>query len=768
MLHLFRDTLFSIVLLAAGPAGAVAAPPVVSAPAAVAPRCADSILNVDAVTALIHRIIPAQAGHFQVEYIPREDGKDVFELESLGDKIILRGNNGVSVSSALNDYLKTYAHCDITWNGTNLNLPDPLPVVPRKIHEVTSYKYRYYFNYTTYTTIWWDWARWEREIDWMALNGINMPLAVGGQNSIWKRVYKSMGFTDKDMDAFFSGPSYFIWFWMGNLDGWGGPLPDHWMQSYEALQQKILARERALGMTPILQAFSGHVPPTFKDKFPGVKLRTTNWEGRFANTYILDPADSMFTVIGRKFLEEQNKTYGTDHYYATDVFNEMVPPSSDSLFLDHINKTVYRSMSAADPQAVWVMQGWLFVDKEEYWKPKQVKAFLGGVPNDKMIVLDLFSEQRPVWSRTEAYYGKPWIWCLLHNFGGRLSMFGDLPKIATEPYADFHDPHSGNMQGIGLTPEAIEQNPVVYELMLDNTWSKGPIPVDDWVREYAHHRYGRVNADASAAWDLLRHSVYSQSGDPQSIITGRPTFDAAADWTYTDIHYDPLKLIAAWDKLIDASRDKQAAPRQPLLRDNDGFRYDLVDVSRQVLANYANFLQQQFAKDYKAKDMTAFTRDSRRFLRLIGDMDTLLATRKDFLLGPWIRDARNWGADTAESNLYEKNARDLITLWGDKDCPLHEYANKQWSGLLTGFYAPRWQKFIAYATECMKTGKQADVADFDEKIKDWEWAWVNRRGAFPVEPKGDPVTQAVRIHSKYAALIRQVYTDHPGLWKPDN
>ncbi len=112
-----------------------------------------------------------------------------------------------------------------------------------------------------------------KEIDWMALNGINMPLAILGQNSNWRTVYKSLGFTDKDLEEFFSGPAYFNWFWMGNLDAWGGPLPQSWLQSHEVLQKKILERERSLGMTPILPAFTGHVPSSFKEKFPKAKLK---------------------------------------------------------------------------------------------------------------------------------------------------------------------------------------------------------------------------------------------------------------------------------------------------------------------------------------------------------------------------------------------------------------------------------------------------------------------------------------------------------------
>jgi len=176
----------------------------------------------------------------------------------------------VSIASALHYYLKNFANCQITWNGTNLNLPKTLPVVRKKVQIKTPYKYRYNLNYCTfnYTMSWWNWERWQKEIDWMAMNGINMPLAITGQNSVWSRVYKRLGFTDKDLEGFFSGPAYFNWFWMGNLDAWGGPLPQSWMKGHEELQKKILERERSLGMTPSYQLLQDMCLLHLKKNFP--------------------------------------------------------------------------------------------------------------------------------------------------------------------------------------------------------------------------------------------------------------------------------------------------------------------------------------------------------------------------------------------------------------------------------------------------------------------------------------------------------------------
>jgi alpha-N-acetylglucosaminidase len=710
-------------------------------------------INTAASYALIKRVIPQKAAYFVVREIKAEAGNDVFEIESKNNKIILSGNNGVAIASALYYYLTEYAHCQVTWNGTNLNLPAKLPVLVSKIHKNTHYQYRYYLNYCTfnYSMSWWDWKRWQKEIDWMAMHGINMPLALTGQEYTWYEVYKGMGFTDNDLKDFFCGPAYFSWFWMGNLDGWGGPLPLTWMQSHRDLQQKIVHRERELGMKPVLQSFTGHVPASFQKHFPASKLKKTNWNNGFADTYILDTDDPLFAEIGNKFIKAQTRLYGADHLYSADTFNENEPPTNDTAYLAALSNRVYQAMSKADPKAIWVMQGWLFYSDRKFWNAPQVKALLDAVPNEHMIILDLATEIEPVWKRTDAFYGKPWIWNMLNNFGGNVNLFGRMEGVADGPAQALHAGNKGELRGIGLTMEAIEQNPILYELMLKNTWQDSVIPLDAWLSKYLRNRYGTHSKSAVDAWQVLKKTVYNGTAirdGAESIITGRPTFDSTTVWTRTKLNYNPKDLLPAWDGLIKAI---------PACRNSDGFNYDLVDVTRQVLANYALPLQRKWVKAYQEKNAAEFKLYSGQYLQLISDMDRLLASRKDFLLGPWIADARSWGTMASEKALYERNARDLITLWGDADSPLHEYANRQWSGLLNDFYKVRWQKFFRVLTASLQTGKEADLPAFEQSIKHWEWQWVNSRKDFPVQATGNAVTESEKIYQKYRKQIGAAY-----------
>lgn len=706
---------------------------------------------------LIERLLPDHHNQIMVEFFSEPNEDDRFEIESVGDKLVLRGNNGVSVASALHYYLRTVCGADVSWNGNQLHLPKSLPKVEELISESSPYTYRYYLNYVTYnySMVWWDWERWEKEIDWMALHGINMPLTIGGQNSVWQRVYRSLGFTDEELQTFFSGPAYTGFNWMGLLDGYGGPLPQSWIDGQEELTKKILERQRALGMTPVLPAFTGHVPPGFKDKFPETKTQKVQWTV-FPEVDILDPDDEMFVEIGRRFIEEQERTYGTDHLYTADTFIEVMPPTNDPDYLRGMSEQIYQSMAAADPNAIWVMQGWMFYFKEQFWQPEQIQALLNAVPDDNMIVLDLWTETRPAWNRTEAYYGKPWIWCMVHNFGANTNMFGKMPIIANGPAKTLQHPDKGKLQGIGITTEAIGHTPVIYQLLMDNTWRRDTIVLDDWVSDYAKRRYGATNEDALRAWHILQNTVYGYTGDinsggSRSMANARPGFARQGPRTNVHSFYNPADLLLAWEHLLSAADE---------LGGNDGYRYDLVNVTRQVLANYADELHAHYVQSYENKDRVRMKTYSAEFLAVLSEMDRLLATQSDFLLGNWLADARGWGTTTAESDLYEWNARNLLSLWhGKLGTTLHDYSARQWSGMMNGFYDVRWKMFFDEVDARLQNEQEIDTDSINEKIRDWEWQWIHAKDTYSTQPDGDEIRIASALFDKYHTQIIDMYRE---------
>jgi len=638
-----------------------------------------------AARALVARILPAQAAQIDVELLPRgADGLDVFEVETRGGRLVLRGQNGVTIGAALQWYLRNVAHAQLSWDGDNLALPAVLPPVPEKVRISSPYRHRVYLNYCTfnYSASWWDQARWEREIDWMALHGITTPLATTGQEAVWQATLHHFRMNDAEIRQYLAGPAFGAWQWMTNLEQWGGPLPQSWIDSHLALGRFILERERALGMTPILQGFSGCVPLAFFEKYPGARLlRKKIWCEVPPGTAQLDPEDPLFAEFGRTFLEEQTRLLGTDHLYADDPFHEGEPPRDTPEYLHDVGAKLYQIAHDFDADATIVMQGWTIRE-----------GIVRGIPADRLLALDLTGQK---WRETQAFWGRPWVAGILQNFGGHNSLGGNLPQLAGNAPMLLADPkQGGRLVGIGLFPEAIEHNPLLYDLATDLAWHRTAPDLPAWVRGYVLARYGADVPAAQSAWARLLASVYSQKNpEPpmESPLLARPalTVNAASPWGSFERDYDVTQVWTAWSELLD-SADR--------LGGVDPFRYDLTDVARQALSDLSVPLQRAVTADWNAGDHAGFAAARARFLELGADLDALLATRREFLLGKWLADARRWGTTPAEADQCEQNARELITVWGPNrpKAYLFDYSGRQWSGLLRGFYLERWKQFFAY------------------------------------------------------------------------
>jgi alpha-N-acetylglucosaminidase len=394
-------------------------------------------------------------------------------------RVSLSAMDGVGVASALQHYLKAYCHRATSWSGDNMAaLPSPLPAVPAGgvSRARTSGKWSYYQNVCTvsYSMAWWRWERWEKELDWMALRGVNLPLAFTGQEAVAQTVFRGLGVADADMGGFFSGPAFLAWYRMGNVRGVGLPvgavLPQAWIDAQWALQLRIVGRAKALGMTPVLPGFAGFVPAALaaaqKAALPaGAVAPSASWDDAFNDTFCcnrrvnVSTATDFYVHLGSAFISAQRKALGPLaeglHMYNVDQYNEMAPPFApeDLAGLAGAATAQLASLRAADPAATWLMQGWLFLNSDvDFWGPAQIEAYLGAVDDEAMIILGLASDLKPLWQHTNSYYGKPFIWCMLHNFGGNVGLGGRAEEVLAEPLKALANA-SSSMVGIGITME---------------------------------------------------------------------------------------------------------------------------------------------------------------------------------------------------------------------------------------------------------------------------------------------------------------------------
>ena len=730
---------------------------------------------------LLNRIDKGAAAKFKTVLVKSD--KDFFEIDQArtrkgnstsaasksatgkNNPIIIRGNSWVNIAVGINWYLKHHAGIHISWNNMNVKLPAVLPIVKQKERHETDLKLRYNFNYCTfsYTMAFWDWNRWQKEIDWMALHGINMPLAAVGTESVWRNMLLKLGYSEEEVGKFIAGPAFLAWWEMNNLEGWGGPLPLGWYKQQEALQKKILARMKEMGMKPVLPGYCGMVPHDAKQKL-GLNVTDAGRWNSYQRPANLSPTDSRFAEIADLYYKELTRLYGKSDYYSMDPFHE----SGNDAAVDYgkAGEALMSAMKRANPHAIWVVQGW-----NENPRPQMIANLKVG----DLLVLDLFSESRQNFkdfctgentsgtrkkdfstSKKEGIYGKhQWLFCLLENFGGNVGLHGrmdqllnnfylatgkkDTPKQENSSLLTLHS----SLKGWGFTMEGSENNPVMFELMSELPWRAEKITKEDWIREYCYARYGVHDATIEKAWILRAQSIYNcpkgniQQGTHESIFCARPSLNSyqVSTWSLMSNYYDPEDTRQAAILLTSVAEK---------YRGNNNFEYDLVDICRQALADQGRKQYLKTMADYKSFSRQEFKKDSDRFLKMILLQDKLLGTRQEFRLGHWIEEARNLGKTAEEKDLYEWNARVQITTWGNRICAdnggLHDYGHKEWQGLLKDFYYLRWSTFMKSLASQLSLQNTPRI--------DWyglEEPWTLQKSPYSSKAEGSPIDVAKEV-----------------------
>lgn len=690
---------------------------------------------------LLERIDKGASRKFVIEQV--KSPTDFFELDQKGDKVVIRGNNYVSIATGVNWYLKYYAGIQLSWNGMTAQLPAVLPAVPQKERHETDLKYRYDFNYCTYsyTMAFWDWDRWEKEIDWMALHGINLPLAVVGADVVWYNVLTKLGYTKDEINEFIAGPAFQGWWLMNNLEGWGGPNPDSWYKQRETLQKQILKRMREYGIRPVLPGYSGMVPHNAKERL-GLNVSDPGLWCGYRRPAFLQPTDPRFNEIADLYYKEMSRLYGKADFYSMDPFHE--GGNVAGVDLNAAGQAIWGAMKKANPKAVWVAQAWQA-------NPRQ--KMIENLPAGDLIVLDLFAESRPQWGdpestwyRKEGFGKHDWLYCMLLNYGGNVGLHGKMKHVIDEFYKAKTSSFGKTMKGVGMTMEGSENNPVMFELLCELPWRPARFDKDEWLKNYTVARYGKADKAVQDAWLLLSNTIYNcpakntQQGTHESVFCGRPDYDVyqVSSWSEMEPYYKPEDIIRAAGIIL------SAADR---FKGNNNFEYDLIDIVRQAVAEKGRLVYPIMIDAYKAGEKELFAASSQRFLDLILLQDKLLAARPEFKVGTWIEKARNLGTTPEEKDLYEWNARVQVTTWGNRvaadEGGLRDYAHKEWNGLLRDFYYNRWKVWID-RQKAQLNGAPVKAIDFYAI----EEPWTKQTNPYSSQAEGDVIEVAKEVYAK--------------------
>jgi alpha-N-acetylglucosaminidase len=387
---------------------------------------------------------------------------------------------------------------------------------------------------------------------------------------------------------------------------------------------------------------------------------------------------------------------------------------------------------------------WLFYNERKYWfendSDARVKAFLTSYPAEKSILLDYYCERMEVWRKTQSYYGIPFIWCYLGNFGGNTFLAGNIQEISSLIEGAFAEA-GPSFKGLGSTLEGFDCNPFMYQFIFEKAWEfPQHEDLDTWATELARTRSGVDNEEAIAAWKELFNEIYIQRSVPghSPIMNLRPSFGRSSSYhSSVRFNYENEKLREVIGHLLAAQGH------------GPSYEFDLVNLTRQYLSNRFEQLFADYKAAYEQGDTDTMNARKDAMLGTFDTLEELLASQPYFLVGKWIADSRAWGATPEESDYFESNARNLLTSWGDRGNLLTDYADRSWAGLVGTYYKHRWEMFFAAVDEATAASEKLEGARFDtllEAMKDFEYSWWHdRQGTFPAKAQGDPVALVKKI-----------------------
>jgi len=689
-----------------------------------------------------------KASKVEIKIVPGK-GNPSYSFHAENGTLHITATDPVAACRGFYDYIRSKGLGMFGWRGPVIRAPAKWPDAPETA-VAFPFKFNQMYNVVTagYSFPYWNWKRWERELDWLALHGYNMIMAPVATEAISQKVWTKLGMSQQEIDDFTCGPAHAPWHRMGNISKVDGPLPQAWHKDQIALQHKILARMRALGIKPIIQGFAGFVPHAMRKIFPNEKYYDTLWNRGFkgprAPIYIL-PRSPLFEKITNLYVSEWEKEFGKGKYFLIDTFNEIkkFPVPEGGTFVDAMKDYGGRLTSIltkAEPNAVWVIQGWIFHYQKKIWTPEVVKALFSDAPDDKVLVLDMMAS----WRRYDGFYGKPWIDGCITNMGGKTPYTGSMRGYINEVDSLLSTNKNKKGRDVGLSnhSEGIETNEVLFELIADLGWKRN-IKLDAWLKEYCVNRYGGCAPAMLDAWKGLVDACYSRQKWNDHYAWQRLN-------TKKTRHLASSKFIAAVKNFLALRKEYGKSPF---------YRDDAVEMTALVLGRKADeyFRAAQNAADEKNSEDYKKNLDKTRALLLAADR--LLESHSLNRLERWIAFARSHADGDAElADYYEENAKRSVTSWGP---PVNDYSARVWSGLIRDFYVPRMEAML---------DARASEKKFDKN--QWEAKWLHTQGVSKIKPYPNPLETAFELVAKTTAdpsKPKKMETDNGlGRWTPGN
>ncbi len=617
---------------------------------------------------LILRRTPDWADKFELEAVQAD--KNEWSYEPADGKVLIKGSDAVCMAVAYYAFLRD--NCGGYFDVDHALCVDSFNMPQEPVNGEIKGKYRTCLEYTTVScaACWWNWQRWENEIDFMAMNGVNMPLSVVGTEAVWLKTMLDLGIKQELALASLSGPAFWGWQLYNCFDGYFPQIKKETVDKQIELGKRIFEREKQLGMHPLMHGYSGYVSYNFiKAKIRIRGSKTDEW-CLFPSRYHVSALDSGFHRFGSLYYRNLKLLIGEGAFFLADPFAVHPPIKQNASFLAGLGTAIYKLVSSQGENAVWVMHS-----------SSLKKPLISAVPKDKLLVID-----GGELSEEDGLEDINFILSSSFNSGDVTAIHGDFSAVSG---VRLSRKAAENVVGAGVFSDGAYSNEAFRQFSYASLGSEQN--ADEWLKKYAENRYKTASSAAFEAMQLLKKSCWREgqaSREHGSAICTRPSTllrHTSIGDSGCEIGYDIAHVFAAAQKLLEA--------------DGKTYEYelDVCDVLRQALSDLANAVCRKALEGYKTKNVALFEENTNRFLELIDDIDRLMLTKKEFSLPHYLGLAASFGSSKEESDNFEINVLAQMTLFGPmKDNVLYDTCWKEWGGSLKTFYGKRWRAFFEY------------------------------------------------------------------------
>ncbi len=677
--------------------------------------------TVKALRGLVSRVLGDKYNDWFDFKIDRNAAENYYEVSEEDGKIVVKADCGVSAATGLNFYLKYACKVQVTQQTKQVKMPEHMPHLASKMSRRSPYEVRYAYNYCTlsYTMPFFGYDKWQKELDFLLLAGVNLILDLTATEALWVSYLQKLGYNADEAKDYVCGYCYKAWWLMGNLEGYCGPVADSWVRDTLNMARVNQRYMTVMGAQPALQTFVGAMPESFGriankhlqeqgfgDVLPYMAPQGL-WAGGFVRPNVLKTTYPGYSYLAKLFYDTQNEVYGqVSNYYCGDVCHEggIVPAD---LSKPEMSEKILNELLKADPKAVWMLQGW--------WSNpmKEVLDGFGDLKKDHIIILDLAALANPKWTDKKTwdgveFGGTPWVFCILDNYGGRTGMHGKLRKMTK--LMDEARQKGNVLKGIGITPEGTNGNPVVFDLFWEMGWRTEVPDIDLWLLEYQTRRYGGFDKEAYEAWKLFEKTVYgveSYDGTTKNNVINE---DASLTMGYCVGGYYKI----GYNRTVFEEGVLKLMERYDALCGTEGYIYDAVDFMRMTLTIACDDYFEVLKRARAAENKAYFGEYSVKFLNAMKLVEELSTYNEDELMGNWIgrgrdfaNDARNGEYARFDLDMMEYNARILLTRWAS--APITNYANRQFDGLMEDYFYVMWKTLLDRVNKAFAEGAEAPM-----------------------------------------------------------